>query len=288
MNSAELSELELGQLDLGIQRVCEPDRNSDQGGRSFYFFDLDDNIMNLPTRLILFHRETNEEHLISTHEFSHYQDSIGRLGRFADFEIRLCEKSGSFRNFRDHENRQIFLEDMAMALERPNFQWQGPSWCCFYHATLNQRPIALITARGHGPETLSAGFAHLHKIEKIAHVPNWLGIYPISHAPTQKHLKQGRDIDLSPAQFKRLALRESVQKAFRVYGYNPHHRFGVSDDDGNNIENLYQELIHLKHEFPKNSFFLIETQGGHFIKREIGLQKLGPALDFAFEQMSLF
>jgi hypothetical protein len=45
------------QLELGETRKREPDRNLHRGGRSFYFFDFDDNIAFLTTPLILFHKD---------------------------------------------------------------------------------------------------------------------------------------------------------------------------------------------------------------------------------------
>ena len=49
------------QLELAQWLPYRADRNADYGGRSFYFFDLDNNILHLPTEIILFHRETRQE-----------------------------------------------------------------------------------------------------------------------------------------------------------------------------------------------------------------------------------
>ena len=55
-----------GQLELGHTHLKEPDRNYRQGGRSFYFFDFDDNIAFLSTSLVLFHKQNGEELFLSS------------------------------------------------------------------------------------------------------------------------------------------------------------------------------------------------------------------------------
>jgi hypothetical protein len=61
----------------------------------------------------------------------------------------------------------------------------------------------------------------------------------------------------------------SVEQAIQTYGYSPHHRFGMSDDDPKNIELIAEEMTRLKARYPEMSFFMIETQHGNFIKHEI-------------------
>ena len=46
-----------GQMALPIQFFRELDRNFHKGGRSFYFFDLDDNVLHLPSELVLFKKK---------------------------------------------------------------------------------------------------------------------------------------------------------------------------------------------------------------------------------------
>ena len=130
------------QLELTIEREREPDRNFEKGGRSFYFFDFDDNVLFLSTQIFLYHKETGQEMAVSTGEFARWSHSVGRVGPFKDYEIRYDDQHGSFRRFRDQnvedlirlERRQPFLEDLAAALGLPDFHWKGPSWNTFYHA----------------------------------------------------------------------------------------------------------------------------------------------------------
>lgn len=266
-----------GQMPLGIQRDQEKDRNHHLGGRSFYFFDFDDNIAFLSTPLILFHRDTKQEVNISSSDFAKFHHQIGKDGIYKDFVIDYCDNSGTFRNFRDrhiHElealdgKRQVFLEDVAHALGFPDFHWKGPSWECFYHATFNQRPVSVITARGHSPETIKNGISLFVQQSHLPVEPNYLSIYPVSHKKTRLELGDF-DFNMSVAQLKQRAINASVRRAIDVYGYSDHHRFGMSDDDPKNVNLIIEEMTKLKADFPKISFFVIETINGQFIKHEI-------------------
>ena len=266
-----------GQLELGINRTPERDRNFHLGGRSFYFFDFDDNIAFLTTPLILFHKETKEELKLSSGDFAQHHHLFGKSGIYADYDVDYCDKTGTFRNFRDHDvaelerlskKRQIFVEDVAEALGFPDFQWKGPSWECFYHATFNQRPLSVITARGHHPDTLKEGIREFVRHKLLPLEPNYLSIFPVSHKPTRVELGDP-EFKENTAELKQRAIRASVEKAISIYGYNAHHRFGMSDDDPKNIQLILEELTRLKARFPEMSFFMIETQNGNFIKHEV-------------------
>jgi hypothetical protein len=265
------------QLELPISRKREDDRNLSRGGRSFYFFDFDDNIAFLTTPLILFHKDTGREIAISSAEYAQEHSHIGKSGVFKDYFIDYDDSRGTFRCFRDHDDDQlkklgykdqVFVQDIVHALGFPDLQWKGPSWSCFYHATFNQRPVSVITARGHQPETIRQGIDQFVHLNFLTQSPLFLSVFPVSHIPTRIDLGDG-ELKLSVAELKQRAIRASVLKAFSVYGYNPHHRFGMSDDDPKNILLISEEMTRLKSEFPEVSFFVIETQKGEFVKHEV-------------------
>ncbi len=285
-----------GQLELGINRAPEKDRNFHLGGRSFYFFDFDDNIAFLTTPLILFHKNDRREVQINSGDFAQYHQTIGVSGPYAEYEIDYCDRTGTFRNFRDHHideleklngKRQVFVRDVADALGYPDFQWKGPSWECFYHAAFNQRPLSVITARGHHPQTLKEGIRVFVQNKFLPLEPNYLSIYPVSHKPTRIELGDS-DFSQGTAELKQRAIRASVEKAIEVYGYNPHHRFGMSDDDPKNIQLILEEMARLKARFPEMSFFMIETQHGSFIKHEVTLTGLRGQKTEDISQLSFF
>lgn len=285
-----------GQLELGINRVPERDRNYHLGGRSFYFFDFDDNIVYLSTPLVVFHQQTGEELFLSSGDWAMFHSTIGQSGVYKDYEIRFDDKTGSFRYFRDHDadelmrlgrKKQIFVEDIEQVLDLPDLQWKGPSWECFYHATFNQRPVSLITARGHAPETIKLGIKSFVQQKVLPLEPNYLSIFPVSHVPTRHELG---DVDLtaSTAVLKQKAIRASVESAIQKYGYNPHHRFGMSEDDPKNIQMIVEELTRLKQDYQEMSFFMIETHAGNFVKHEISRSGLSSESAEHFAQLSLF
>ncbi|HEX4924221.1 MAG TPA: hypothetical protein VFV50_09045 [Bdellovibrionales bacterium] len=294
--SSESPTAGLSQMELPIERKPEPDRNHAKGGRSFYFFDFDDNVAFLSTSIFLFEKGTGRELAVSTGEFAQWGRHVGKRGPFADFEVRYDDQTGSFRRFRDHSNEAIerflrsaqpFIEDLANALGTPDFHWKGPSWSCFYHASFNQRPISVITARGHHPETIKKGIDLFVEHGHIPQPPNYLAIFPVSHIGTRRELGD-QSASWSVASLKQAAIRASVQRAFEVYGQNPHHRFGMSDDDPHNLELITEEMTRLKSDFPENSFFIIETVGNKYFKKEVfkdhvRTQALEPA-----SQLSLF
>lgn len=266
-----------GQLELGIQRLQEKDRNHHLGGRSFYFFDFDDNIAFLSTPLILFHKTTGEELRVGSGEYAKIHPYIGETGPYQDYEVRYDDETGTYRNFRDlnlseiekiEGKKQIFVQDLAEALGFPDVQWKGPSWQCFYHATFNRRPISVITARGHHPETIKEGIQLFVDRQILPHEPNYLSLFPVSHKPT-RHLLGDSDLKMNPAELKQKAIRASVEKALELYGHSPHHRFGMSDDDPKNIQLIAEEMSRLKVDYPQMSFFLIATHDGNFVKHEI-------------------
>jgi hypothetical protein len=285
-----------GQLEFGISRQPERDRNFSVGGRSFYFFDFDDNIAFLTTQLYIFHKETGVELALTSGVYAQVHMHIGKTGPYQDYEIRYDDKTGTYRNFRDHEaeelirlgnKRQIFIEDVAAILDLPDLHWKGPSWETFYHATFNQRPLSLITARGHHPETLKDGVKEFVKKKWLPIEPNYLSVFPVSHIPTRQHLGDS-ELKMSIPELKQRAIRASVEQAIHQFGESPHHRFGMSDDDPRNIQLIVEEMTRLKSGYPEMSFFMIETHNGNFVKHEVTLSGLRSELVENHKQMSLF
>ncbi len=286
-----------GQLELGETRLKEPDRNYHRGGRSFYFFDFDDNIAFLTTPLVLFHKTSGEELLLSSGDWAIHHSSVGKNGPYSEYEIRYEDQTGSFRYFRDLDlneteklsgKKQLFVQDVQEALKLPDLQWKGPSWDCFYHATFNQRPISIITARGHRASTIQEGVREFIKAGYLPSEPHYLSIYAVSNLEVRRHLHD-HELKATTAELKQRAIRASVEKAIEVYGYSPHHRFGMSDDDPKNIQLVVEEMTRLKSSYPEMSFFMIETHKGDFIKHEISQHGMKSSLmNDTEKQLDLF
>lgn len=265
-----------------VQPSLVPDRNRSKGGRSFYFFDFDDNIAFLDTPTRIYHRISGHQIQLNSKEYALYRTSIGRFGKFENYEIRLGD-GGSFQDFRDLNlgiskyfgQRQSFVRDIRAATKGFDYKWKGPSWNSFYWAVSNRRPISLITARGHSAQTIKEGLEVFVKAGHLPVSPNFLTVYPVN-CPKAQCLLTGRQFNegLEVARLKQLALRKSVEKAFEEYGESPYHRFGVSDDDPKNVSLMLEELLRLKADYPQNAFYLINTLSNEEVKTEIFLDHL--------------
>lgn len=264
----------LSQLELPIGRPAMPDRNADKGGRSFYFFDFDDNVMRLDTCIYVFHRHTGAELPLSTRRFAELHPLLGKPGPFEHFEIRPDDQTGSYRRFRDvlptelDGRQQPFVEDLLAALGKGDLLWKGPSWSFFFHAVFNGRPIAVITARGHAPDTIRAGIAALHSRGYLTATPNYLGLFPVSHRGVRADLGDPAASRSIP-ELKKRAIIRSVEMAMQQFGENPYHRFGMSDDDPRNVALIVEAMIELKGRYPENAFFVINTSTEPAVKTEV-------------------
>jgi hypothetical protein len=262
------------QLPLAQWLPYKEDRNARHGGRSFYFFDLDDNILFMDTKIFLFHKDTHLEIDISSGELAQNIKIIGKSGKYKDYYIDNHDTTGSFRNFRDKKklpwkkDKQSIEIDLERVIKKPEWDWHGPSWNHFFYAVLNERPISIITARGHQPKTIKRTLNILYREGHLQKKPNLLSLYPVSQPHVRKDLGD-REFKKSIAQLKKEALHRSVERAFQKYGYNPHHRFGVSDDDPHNIEEITATLVEIKKKYPSNAFFIIDSSGGNIQKTEI-------------------
>src|SRR5688500_3807280 len=73
---------EKGQLELPIYREKTADRNAAQGGRSFYFFDFDDNVAFLTTPTYIFHKKTRQAVPLTSGEFAQVHRLVGKTGPY--------------------------------------------------------------------------------------------------------------------------------------------------------------------------------------------------------------
>jgi hypothetical protein len=118
----------------------------------YYAFDWDDNILFMPTKIIL-KNDKGEEVSMSTEDFAHYRTLIG----VKDFEYEgntiVGFAENPFRNFGVLGEKQ-FIIDMMVA--KP-----GPAWKDFVEAINGGSIFSIITARGHSPSILKEGVYNL-------------------------------------------------------------------------------------------------------------------------------
>ena len=237
------------------------------GSVSFYFFDLDDNLFFLPTKLYLWNSQTQIEREISSGEFATAQHLTKDSSGIQEWVVR---EDYTYRNFRDvpgisHEEQQ-FSKDLLAAIKMP--EWKGPSWALLEHAAKKQRPVVFISARGHAPEVIEAGFRGLADQGLLAAPLSILGIYTVSNPGVQKELGV-TDRNMSIPAMKKIAIKAAVEKALETYGKEPPHRFGMSDDDPNNVMLAINAMRDCKEKYPDKRFFVVNTNKDHYVKLEI-------------------
>lgn len=119
----------------------------------YYIFDWDDNILHMPTRIRMERRGEDgawREVEVSTSTFAlvradaeNYRPPAGGWG-------------AAFRDFQDEPGRDNFIEDTVAALERiEHGETPGPSYNALKKTLREGRLFAIVTARGHAPETIA-------------------------------------------------------------------------------------------------------------------------------------
>jgi hypothetical protein len=111
----------------------------------YYAFDWDDNIVHMPTKIILKNEEGDEVGM-STDDFAEYRSEIGKKPFEYKGEKIVGFADNPFRNFRTEGDKNFLIDAMKAKL--------GPAFDDFKESINNGSIFAIITARGHNPNTL--------------------------------------------------------------------------------------------------------------------------------------
>jgi hypothetical protein len=264
-------------LNEGIDESGKPDLK-------YYAFDWDDNIVTMPTEIML-KSEDGTEIGMSTEDFADYRHKIG----IEDFEYKNSTIIGfsedPYRNFSVSGDKR-FIIDSLIAMP-------GPSWNDFVECINGGSIFAIITARGHSPNVLRESVYNFilknhNGIESQKLIENLKKYRNLSGE------KLGNDIDLindyldmckyhpvtygegsasNPEQGKIKAFREFIKyiktlsndlgkKAFLKNDIKNNFvpRLGFSDDDPGNIESMKGFIDKEKQKDVDISMYL--TKGG--------------------------
>ncbi len=252
------------------------------GSLSFYFFDFDDNAMYLETPIYVKNRLNGKEKSISTAQYANIRGDLGKDGPWKDYEFF----DGTYRRYYDvpdtksaHGTSQFFVEDVEKALEQAAEKWQAPAWPMLKYACEKQRPVAIITARGHSRNTIKAGIRVLVDRGFLEREPNYLEIYAVNNPGMVEELLNGIENGAERARvkapedrtspLKRIAIRNIVDKAIAIYGSEPPHRFGMSDDDPVNVDLIIKAMCECRRKYTDKRFFVISTHKGEHVKLEV-------------------
>ena len=187
-------------------------------GLSFYFFDFDDNIMFLSTPIYILDTFRNQEKAISTGDFANIHPHLGKPGKWENYTLF----DGSYREFRDippdelgSGQKQHFIRDVEAAVSSDDESWKAPSWPLFVYVCEMQRPVSIITARGHSPETLKAGVRILLERNLIAKEPNYLSVFPVGNEDVRRSQLGDAQLTLSTPVLKKVSIIKSVEEALQ-------------------------------------------------------------------------
>jgi len=118
----------------------------------YYAFDWDDNIMFMPTSIIVL-SENDDEVPMSTEDFAEHRHQIGKEPFSYKGTTVVDFAPDPFRNFGVKGDKRFVLDAMVASV--------GPSWNDFVECINGGSIFAIITARGHNPKTLKEGVYNL-------------------------------------------------------------------------------------------------------------------------------
>ena len=138
----------------------------------YYAFDWDDNIVHMPTKIIL-KTEDGDEVGMSTDDFAEYRAEIGKKPFKYKGDTIVGYADRPFRNFRTEGDKDFLVDSMRAKL--------GPAFNDFKEAINNGSIFSIITARGHNPNTLKqavynyiiSGFHGISKKELIKNLKKY-------------------------------------------------------------------------------------------------------------------
>ena len=137
--------LNKGNLNEGFTDEGRPDTK-------YYAFDWDDNLLFMPTSIILLSDKDNEVPM-STEDFAEHRQQIGKEPFNYKGTAIVDFAPNPFRNFRIEGDKRFVLDSL---LAQP-----GPSWNDFVECINGGSIFAIITARGHNPKTLKEAVYNL-------------------------------------------------------------------------------------------------------------------------------
>jgi len=111
----------------------------------YYAFDWDDNIVHMPTKIVLLNEDGDEVEM-STDDFASYRHKIGKEPFEYNGEMIVGYADDAFRNFGVKGDKDFIIDAMRA---KP-----GPAFDDFKEAINNGSIFAIITARGHNPNTI--------------------------------------------------------------------------------------------------------------------------------------
>lgn len=257
----------------------------------YYAFDWDDNIVHMPTK-ILVKDESGNEVGMSTDDFAEFRHQIGKEPFNYKGNTIVGYSDSPFRNFRTDGDKDFLVDAMRAK--------KGPAFDDFREAINNGSIFAIITARGHNPNTIKEaiynyiieGFNGIDKDELIKNLKKYRSFVGEDEMSDEELIKSYLELNkyhpvsfgddqgaVNPEEAKVEAMEAFVnyikamaavlnKRAFLKKDisnkFNPDNlSIGFSDDDPKNIEVMQK---HFKNK-PDNIVKTYSTAGG--VKQEV-------------------
>ena len=257
----------------------------------YYAFDWDDNIVHMPTKILVKDEEGNEVGM-STDDFAEFRHLIGKEPFTYKGNKIVGYSDSPFRNFRTDGDKDFLVDSLRAR--------KGPAFDDFREAINNGSIFAIITARGHNPNTIKEaiynyiieGFNGIDKDELIKNLKKYRSFVGEDEMTDEELIKSYLELNkyhpvsfgddkgaVNPEEAKVEAMEDFVsyikgmaavlnKKAFLkndiANKFNPEKlSIGFSDDDPKNIEVMRK---HFKNK-PDNIVKTYSTAGGY--KKEV-------------------
>jgi hypothetical protein len=257
----------------------------------YYAFDWDDNIVHMPTKILVKDEEGNEVGM-STDDFAEFRHLIGKEPFTYKGNKIVGYSESPFRNFRTDGDKDFLVDSLRAR--------KGPAFDDFREAINNGSIFAIITARGHNPNTIKEaiynyiieGFNGIDKDELIKNLKKYRSFVEEDEMTDEELIKSYLELNkyhpvsfgddkgaVNPEEAKVEAMEDFVsyikgmaavlnKKAFLkkdiANKFNPEKlSIGFSDDDPKNIEVMQK---HFKNK-PDNIVKTYSTAGGY--KKEV-------------------
>jgi len=257
----------------------------------YYAFDWDDNIVHMPTKIIVLD-DSGDEVGMSTDDFAEYRHMIGREPFNYKGKQIVDYAESPFRNFRSSGDKDFLVDAMKAKT--------GPAFDDFREAINNGSIFAIITARGHNPNTIKeaiynyiiSGFNGIDKDQLVKNLKKYRSFVDEEDMSDEELIRSYLELNkyhpvsfgnaegaVNPEEAKVEAMEEFVsyikamaavlnKKVFLKKGIR--NKFipkelsiGFSDDDPKNIEVMKK---HFENK-PDNIVKTYSTAGG--VKREV-------------------
>ena len=245
----------------GISETSTPDMK-------YYAFDWDDNIMMMPTKLIL-KDENGDDVLMSTEDFATYRSKIGKEPFKYKGKMVVDYSKEPFMNFTVKGDKQFLIDSMVA---KP-----GPAWPDFVEAINGGSIFSIITARGHTPSIMKEACYNLiisnhnglNSNELVKNLEKYRNLADEEILPKKEMIREYLDLcrfypvsygegsAASPEQGKINALREFINYV-KEMGNNLHKKAFLK----NKISNTFTPLVGFSDDDLKN----LEKIKGHFGK----------------------